>query len=106
MKRLTKRKGNAVFFSEDACALCAYNEQHHSTFCENLGCSSARDRTCPYLQVADRLAAYEDTGLTPEQVANLAKAVAELRINATEAEGASIRISNILKRMGIYSCRE
>lgn len=106
MKRLTKRKGNAVFFSEDACALCAYNEQHHSTFCENIGCSAAHDRTCPYLQVADRLAAYEDTGLTPQQVTDIAVALAELKINATKAEGAAIRINSILKRMGVYLCQD
>lgn len=73
MKRLTKRAdiGNKVFFSEDACNLCGYAEQNRSTFCENVGCAGTKDRSCPYLMVIDRLAAYEDTGLEPEEIKEL-----------------------------------
>lgn len=28
-------------------------------------------RTCPYLKIIDRLAAYEDTGLSPEEIIEL-----------------------------------
>ena len=49
-KRLTKLKGNYV---------CWNGNQDYST----------RDR---YIKVLDRLAAYEDTGLTPEQIQSLA----------------------------------
>jgi hypothetical protein len=50
MERLTKLKGNYV---------CWNGNQDYST----------RDR---YTKVLDRLAAYEDTGLTPEQIQSLA----------------------------------
>ena len=68
MERLTQRKNGGTFFSEDGCNMCGYAEKRSSTFCENLGCHSVIDRSCPYLQIIDRLAAYEDTGLTPEQI--------------------------------------
>lgn len=70
MERLTKRDAlwNYVFFSESACMLCAYDKEKVSTFCENTTCSSTKDRSCPYLRVIDRLAEYEDTGLTPEEI--------------------------------------
>lgn len=69
MIRLTQRLGNKTFFSEDACFMCAYSENYHGKFCENIGCESAEDRTCPYLRVIDRLAEYEDTGLEPQEIA-------------------------------------
>lgn len=71
MERLTKRQGRKTYLTDDACNLCGYAEKRSSTFCENIGCASAKDRTCPYLQVIDRLAAYEDTGLTPLQITDM-----------------------------------
>ena len=106
MERLTKRSGYGTFFSKEACALCEYDEQHFSTFCENRECPDRKNRKCPYLQIVDRLAAYEDTGFTPEQITDLANALRELKTNAVEAEGATIRINNILKRMGVYLCQD
>lgn len=73
MERLTKRKGRCTFLSDDACNLCGFAEKRSSTFCENIGCASSKDRTCPYLQIIDRLAAYEDTGLEPQEIAAMAK---------------------------------
>lgn len=75
MDRLTQRAevGNKVFFSLDACNLCGYNKDHTSTFCENVMCESTFDRSCPYLMVIDRLAAYEDSGLTPAEVKDMAE---------------------------------
>ena len=75
MERLTMRAeaGRKVFFSEDACFLCGYNKKYSSTFCENTLCESTFDRSCPYLAVIDRLADYEDTGLTPEEVKDMAE---------------------------------
>lgn len=71
MERLTVRKGRAVFLTENTCNMCGYAEKRSSTFCENLGCPSTKDRTCPYLQLIDRLADYEDTGLTPLQITDM-----------------------------------
>ena len=36
-------------------------------------CSKAKasDRSCPELQIIDRLAKYEDTGLSPEEIKTL-----------------------------------
>lgn len=34
-------------------------------------CPNVSDRTCPYLKMIDRLAAYEDTGLSPEEIIEL-----------------------------------
>jgi hypothetical protein len=58
MERLTKLKGNYV---------CWNGNQDYST----------RNR---YAKVLDRLAAYEDTGLTPEEVQKIATAKAEGRL--------------------------
>ena len=68
MERSTQRKGRETFLTAEACNLCGYAEKRSSTFCENIGCISTKDRTCPYLQIIDRLAEYEDTGLSPEEV--------------------------------------
>lgn len=73
MERLTKRDGMHVYTTEpETCTLCGYSWDSVSHFCENTVCKSLKDRSCPYLRVFDRLAEYEDTGLTPEQVNALA----------------------------------
>jgi hypothetical protein len=59
--RLTKRKGKKVFIREKiipkGCA--AYIEKQD--FCRKAkNCEHIKDRTCPYLAIADRLAEYED----------------------------------------------
>ena len=85
-KRLTKRAGRRTYVSDELCMLCAYDEAHKSTFCENTTCAASKDRTCPYLQVIDRLAAYEDTGLTPLQVTDLVK---KIRLNQQTVKNAA-----------------
>lgn len=41
-------------------------------FCSrSTNCKFLRSRMCPYLRTMDRLAAYEDTGLTPEEIVGL-----------------------------------
>lgn len=71
MERITKRNGKYTVLTKKACFMCGYENQRRSTFCENIGCQSAEDRTCPYLVVIDRLAEYEDTGLTPKEILKL-----------------------------------
>lgn len=69
MKRLTQRDGAFVYTTEkESCYMNGYSRNSVSHFCENTHCKALNDRSCPYLRVFDRLAAYEDTGLTPEQV--------------------------------------
>ena len=39
------------------------------SFCPHANiCSHVDNRTCPYLEVLDKLCEYEDTGLSPEEV--------------------------------------
>ena len=55
--RLTKRDGHKVWFAHGRPRgfLCPQN------FCDNAyGCDKVKDRVCPYLQLLDKLAAYED----------------------------------------------
>ena len=59
MKRLTRRSvkhKNHVYFSIDLASVC----RRHADFCTLNGCEKASDRSCPYLQLVDRLAAIED----------------------------------------------
>lgn len=66
MERLTERKGERIYIDIkkrcplgknpkwcDSCKTDDYNEQR---------------KVCPVLQMLDRLAAYEDIGLSPEEV--------------------------------------
>lgn len=55
--RLTKRDGHEVWFAHGRPRgfLCPQK------FCDNAyGCDKVKDRVCPYLQLLDKLAAYED----------------------------------------------
>lgn len=65
MERLTKRQpNNFVTFEERPRGfLCSYRFCIHTDTCHKTA-----DRTCPYLKTIDRLAAYEDTGLEPEEI--------------------------------------
>ncbi len=92
MERITERFGKKTFLSHEACSLCGYEAAKKSTFCENIGCQSAKDRTCPYLVIIDRLADYEDTGLTPEKIEAL---IAELDMFKAEASERSGEDNNV-----------
>lgn len=94
MWRLTKRNGRKTYVTKELCMLCAYDEAHKSSFCENTTCAASKDRTCPYLQVIDRLAAYEDTGLTPKQVTDL---VTILQSNSRTVENAAHALHRLLR---------
>lgn len=64
MERLTKRDGNFVTFGQKPRGFLCSTEYCESAF----ECPNVLDRTCPYLKMIDRLAAYEDTGLEPEEI--------------------------------------
>ena len=69
MKRLTKRNPDWPawpLLDRPRGALCTAKFCTLSDRCDHIG-----DRTCPYLQMVDRLAAYEDTGLEPEEIIEL-----------------------------------
>ena len=69
MKRLTKYDpnwNNWPLLERPRGALCTANFCALSGRCDHIG-----DRTCPYLQMVDRLAAYEDTDLEPEEIIEL-----------------------------------
>ena len=67
MERLTKRDGNFVTFGKKTRGFLCSTEYCKSAF----KCPNVSDRTCPYLKMIDRLAAYEDTGLSPEEIIEL-----------------------------------
>ena len=67
MERLTKRDGNFVTVGKKPRGFLGSTEYCKSAF----KCPNVSDRTCPYLKMIDRLAAYEDTGLEPEEVAKI-----------------------------------
>ncbi len=75
MDRITERKGNGfVTFREKKQRKC------EKTFCSYANCcESVVDRSCPYLKLIDRLADYEDTKLTPEEVSKIQKELAQTR---------------------------
>ena len=80
--RLTERDGNKVWFAHGRPRgfLCPRD------FCDNAyGCDKVKDRTCPYLRLLDKLAAYEDTGLSPEEIKLNMDGLDEYR--KVEAEG-------------------
>lgn len=69
MNRLTKRGSTDIketYFANDLHRLC----DMRSDYCQKKVCDRRADRSCPYLRCMDRLAAYEDTGMTPEQIRN------------------------------------
>lgn len=67
MERLTKRDGNFVTVGKKQRGFLCSTE-----YCKSaLKCPNVSDRTCPYLKMIDRLAAYEDTGLSPEEIIEL-----------------------------------
>ena len=65
MKRLTKRDANGAAHRYGCRNVCAY--------CRNCDCDDMGE-------MVERLAAYEDSGLTPERAAELGKADAEGRV--------------------------
>ena len=67
MERLTKRDGNFVTVGKKPRGFLRSTEYCKSAF----ECPNVSDRTCPYLKMIDRLAAYEDTGLSPEEIIEL-----------------------------------
>lgn len=67
MERLTKRDGNFVTFGRKPRGFLCRTEYCKIAF----ACPHASDRTCPYLRMIDLLAAYEDTGLSPEEIIEL-----------------------------------
>lgn len=72
MNRLTKRGSTDIkktYFANDLHRLC----DMRSDYCQKKVCDRRADRSCPYLQCMDRLAAYEDTGLEPEVVKDMAE---------------------------------
>lgn len=76
MERLTQRSeenGYVYFTSKPKGFLC------HENFCSYAyKCEKIKDRKCPYLATMDRLAAYEDTGLEPEEIIKLKARMEEL----------------------------
>ena len=62
MERLTKRDGNFV----------TLEQKPREVLCGTGYCGLAfMCRTCPYLKIIDRLAAYEDTKLSPDEIIEL-----------------------------------
>lgn len=62
MERLTKRDGNFV----------TLEQKPRGFLCRTGYCGIAfMCRTRPYLKIIDRLAAYEETGLEPEEIVEL-----------------------------------
>lgn len=90
--RLTKRiKGCADLGWEGGAYLEGHKlSKHCGDFpCKDVrSCSHMKDRTCMFLQALDQLAAYEDTGLTPDQIKSLSGALDEAvtAVHAAEAE--------------------
>lgn len=67
MERLTFRAGKKVYIRKPYVACSANRPVSERLFCVN--CSGPQDRKkCLPLMVIDRLAAYEDTGLSPEEI--------------------------------------
>lgn len=68
MTRLTSKndRGFPVVGPRPRGSLCQLSYCNNNSRCEK-----AKDRSCPYLAVIDRLAAYEDTGLEPEEIKEL-----------------------------------
>lgn len=88
MNRLTRRgavKKERVYFNVCLERMC----NKHSNYCAKEKCDRRSDRSCPYLQCMDRLAAYEDTGLTPEEIEELKKEAVKMKslIAAYELNG-------------------
>ena len=64
-ERLTRRgkKNKAWVLLNKICS------KADGSFCPHaIICNHVENRTCPYLDALDRLAAYEDTGISPEEV--------------------------------------
>ena len=69
MKRLTKYDPhwpNWPLLERPRGALCTSKFCALPDRCDHIG-----DRACPYIQMVDRLAAYEETGLEPEEIIEL-----------------------------------
>lgn len=64
MERITERIGEAVGLAKH----CPYGKV--PKFCNSCKCNGRREqqRVCPAIMMIDRLAAYEDTGLTPAEI--------------------------------------
>lgn len=84
MDRLTvrgKQNKNLVYIAAPVNGLCKIQPN----FCPvaeecDKNTKMISDRKCPTLQLVDRLAEYEDTGLSPAEVAELAQAKADGRV--------------------------
>ncbi len=75
MDRITVRIGKRTYLGEHAPLDCKYPS---ATFCRYAKkCKHIKDRSCQVLYGADRLAEYEDVGLTPEEIVKLQKEKAE-----------------------------
>lgn len=84
MKRLTTREnGNDFVFigKRPRGFLCKME------FCDKAyNCEKIKDRSCPYLKMVDRLAAYEDTGLEPREIEQLKGEAFGLKVDKQELE--------------------
>jgi hypothetical protein len=65
MERLTRRgkKNKTWVLINKSCSKADGSFCPHASICNHVD-----NRTCPYLEVLDRLCEYEDTGLSPEEV--------------------------------------
>lgn len=83
MERLTQRgkENNHVYFTRRPKGfLCGEDFCSYSYKCDKI-----KDRSCPYLEVMDRLAAYEDTGLEPQEIERIVDAYGRCQTLRTES---------------------
>lgn len=84
MERLTTRENGSgfVFIGKRPRGFLCKIE-----FCDKVyNCEKIKDRSCPYLKMVDRLAAYEETGLEPEEIEQLKGEVFGLKVDKQELE--------------------
>jgi hypothetical protein len=94
MERLTRRgkKNKTWVLINKSCS------KADGTFCPHANtCSHVDNRTCPYLEVLDRLCEYEETGMSPAEISGLRseldrakKYIEHLQMMAKIDEGESI----------------
>lgn len=108
MDRLTvrgKQNKNHVYMAAPVNGLCKIQPN----FCPvaeecDKNTKMISDRKCPTLQLVDRLAAYEDTGLSPAEVAELAQAKADGRVVVLPCKvGDTVYVDTRTFRYGEYA---
>lgn len=83
MERLTQRgkENDHVYFTRKPKGfLCGENFFSYAYKCDKI-----KDRKCPYLATIDRLAAYEDTGLEPQEIERIVDAYGRCQTLRTES---------------------